>query len=143
MRQNKRIDVPFQIFTFLFTLIICYMITAVGILGLAYLLLVFQFPIETTDSIIYCIYCGSVLGGVFHMEIINNREMKIQGLVLGASYSCFLFWVASCLDTEFQIWEEDHVFVFFITTLIGGLGEYFCKIRGERKKNKGENQYFH
>ena len=52
------------IFNFLLALLISYIITAAGVLLLAYLLLIFHIPMGLTDEILYGIYGVSVWAGV-------------------------------------------------------------------------------
>ena len=124
------------IFYFLWALLISYVITAAGVLGLAYLLLIFHIPIELTDGILYGIYWVSVLAGVFFLGTRKCDKIRFAGMFLGVFYCTLFFLLSSVINKEFQIWEKEHGFFLLSSILSGEAAELFLKIRAKAQKNK-------
>lgn len=123
MRQKQKTEFIYRIFLFFFSLLISYVITILGILGLALLLLFFQISMEMTDKIIYGIYWGAVLGGIFFLKKISPSGFQFRGIVFGICYSFLFFIVSKFSNTEFQIWQKEHGFLLLNTVLAGGIGD--------------------
>ena len=106
---------------FLFALSISYGVTIVGILLLAFLLLVFQLSVNTVQWLLIILYTvASFWGGC----ILGGRKIQkagLQGMSLGAVYYG-IFLMLSFLQKSQQQWKEGVIGILFLTILAAGLG---------------------
>ena len=117
------------IFNFLLALLISYIITAAGVLLLAYLLLIFHIPMGLTDKILYGIYGVSVWAGVIFFEKKKCYKSRFGGILLGLFYCSLLFILSAIINSEFQLWEKGRGYLLLSSVLIGETTELFLRNR--------------
>lgn len=122
IEEKKEKDSAFKAWgDFLFALSISYGVTIVGILLLAFLLLVFQLSINTTQWILIMLFIVASFGGGCILGGRKTQKAGLQGMILGAVYYG-IFLMISFLQKSQQQWKEGAIGILFLTILAAGLG---------------------